>query len=157
VDVLIEAVTDLPQVSLTIIGRGQEEGYLRKLLDERGLTDRVSIMPTVADLGAFYRSLDAFVLPSRAHDPFGLAAAEAMILGIPTIVTDQCGIARHIQNGREALVTEAGSVAALKSAIREMEQRDQRASLAHSGKCAARERFSLEKMVTAYETLLLKE
>lgn len=156
VDLLIDAVTDLPEVSLTIVGKGREEGFLRKLLDERGLTDRVSIQPDVEDLGAFYRSLDAFVLPSRTHDPFGLVAAEAMMLGISTIVTDQCGIARHIEPGKEALVVEANSAPALKQAITELLSRERRASLAHIGKCAARERFSLERMVDAYEKAILE-
>ncbi|MDD5042003.1 MAG: glycosyltransferase family 4 protein [Candidatus Peribacteraceae bacterium] len=157
VDVLIEAVTDLPQVSLTIIGEGPEEGYLRKLMDERRLLDRVRIRPSVDDLGTFYASLDAFVLPSRSHDPFGLVAAEAMMLGIPTIVTDQCGIAGHLQAGQEALVVAADSAEELKSAIREMEQHDRRTALAHTGKRAARERFSLERMVDAYEKILTTE
>ncbi|MDD5103894.1 MAG: glycosyltransferase family 4 protein, partial [Candidatus Peribacteraceae bacterium] len=154
IDVLIDAITDLPQVSLTVIGEGSEEGYLRKLVDERGLADRVQIIPDVDDLGAFYRSIDVFILPSRLHDPFGLVAAEAMMLGIPAIITNQCGIARHLVAGREALVVEADSIAQLNSAIVEMEQRDRRLALAHAGTYAARERFSLERMMDRYEKIL---
>jgi len=154
VDVLIDAVTDLPETSLTVVGDGSEEGYLRKLIDERGLADRVRIIPHVEDLGGFYRSLSVFVLPSRRHDPFGLVAAEAMMLGVPVIVTDQCGIARHLTAGKEALVVAADRVAAMKSAIVELENADRRVSLANAGKIAAHERFSLDHMIDAYEALL---
>jgi len=154
VDILIDAVTDLPGSNLTIVGQGREEGYLRKLLDERRLTDRIRIVPTVEDLGSFYRSLDVFVLPSRSHDPFGLVAAEAMMLGIPTIVTDQCGIASHIKAGTDALVVEAESSPALKNALEEMLLPERRTALAANGKRATKERFSLERMMEAYQALL---
>lgn len=157
VDVLIDAITDQPQVSLTVIGEGREEGYLRKLIDERGLADRVRITPHIDDLSAFYRSLDVFVLPSRSHDPFGLVAAEAMMLGIPVIVTDQCGIARHLKAGREALIAEADSATALQSAIVEMENADRRTALANAGNIAAHERFSLERMIDTYEKILKRD
>jgi glycosyltransferase involved in cell wall biosynthesis len=156
IDVLLEAVTDLPTVALTIVGRGRDEGYLRSLILERNLSDRVRIIPSVSNISAFYHSLDAFILPSRAHDPFGLVAAEAMMLGIPTVVTDACGIASHIEKDKDALVVEANSPPALKEAIVDLFSKERRASLAHSGKCTARERFSLERMVDAYEALLQK-
>lgn len=156
IDLLIEAVTDLPQVTLTIVGSGREENYLRRLVEEYGLSDRVRIIPSVSSIGPFYRSLDAFVLPSRSHDPFGLAAAEAMTLGIPTVMTDVCGIARFLEPGKDAIVIRPNSSGALHEALRALLQRDKRASIAHSGKCAAREKFSLERMVDSYEVLLAK-
>jgi len=157
IDLLIEAMTDLPQVSLTVVGSGREENFLRKLVEGYGLTDRVRIIPSVSSIGPFYRSLDAFILPSRTHDPFGLAAAEAMTLGIPTIVTDVCGIARFLEPGKDAIVVRPDSSGALHEAMRALLQRDKRAAIAHSGKCTAREKFSLERMIDAYEILLVKK
>ncbi|MDD5623824.1 MAG: glycosyltransferase family 4 protein [Candidatus Peribacteraceae bacterium] len=154
VDVLIDAVSDLPEVTLTIVGRGREEGYLHKIVFERRLSDRVSFVQDIPDIGTFYRSLDLFVLPSRTHDPFGLAAAEAMLLGIPAIVTDACGIARHVAAGKEALVVRADDAGALRDAIRSLFPREQRLALGHAGKCAALEKFTLERMTNAYEALL---
>ncbi|MDD4628009.1 MAG: glycosyltransferase family 4 protein [Candidatus Peribacteraceae bacterium] len=156
IDLLIEAVIDLPQVTLTVVGSGREENFLRKLVEGNGLTDRVRIIPSVSSIGPFYRSLDAFILPSRTHDPFGLAAAEAMTLGIPTIMTDICGIARFLEAGKDAIVVRPDSSGALHEALRALLQRDKRAAIAHSGKCTAREKFSLEKMVDAYEEILVK-
>jgi len=111
----------------------------------------------VHHIGTFYRSLDAFVLPSRTHDPFGLAAAEAMTLGVATIVTDVCGIARHIDPAKDAIVIRPDSSGALHEAVRALLSRERRASVAHNGKCAAREKFSLERMVDSYEVLLAKK
>lgn len=154
VDVLIDAVTDVPQADLTIVGSGREEGFLKKLIEERGIPNRARILPRVEDLGAFYAGLDVLVLPSREHDPFGLVAAEAMALGIPVIVTDACGIARHVEVDREALVVPAEDAPALADALRMMINAQTRQTLGEAGKRAAEERFSLKTMVDAYERLL---
>lgn len=154
VDLLIDAVADVPEADLTIVGSGREEVFLRKLIDERGIADRARILPRVDDLGVFYADLDVLVLPSREHDPFGLVAAEAMALGIPVIVTDACGIVRHIAAGKEALVTPAENAPALADALRTMMDTQTRQMIGEAGKRAAEERFSLETMVHAYERLM---
>ena len=154
VDLLIEAVSDMPEITLSIVGRGNEEHFIRKLIEERSLGDRVKIIPWIDDLPSFYRSLDALVLASREHDPFGLVAAEAMMIGIPVIVTDVCGIAGYLQNGSDAIIVEANSTPALREAIEKMMDPELRARLGVNGRNAAREKFSLEKMVNAYEKIM---
>ncbi|MDD5751268.1 MAG: glycosyltransferase family 4 protein [Candidatus Peribacteraceae bacterium] len=154
VDLLIEAVSDLPQVSLTIVGGGREEGRLKANIADRGLTDRVRIVPSVRSVGEFYRSLDAFVLPSRFHDPCPLAPMEAMLLGVPTIMTEVCGTAGYLEPGKDAIIVRADSSGALHEAVVALLSRERLASVAHNGKCTAREKFSLDRMVDAYEALL---
>lgn len=161
VDVLIQAVADLPQTDLTIVGTGSEEGFLRRLITdmtarESAHEQRVRLHRTVDDLGAFYRSLDVFVLPSREHDPFGLVAAEAMLCRTATVVTDACGIASSLQNGIDALIVPANDAGALKNALRSLEHSAQRAAMADAGKRSAQERFSLKTMIDAYESMLKK-
>ena len=152
VDLLIQAVKDIPQVDLTIIGSGREEGYLRTVIGSDD--DRIRIFPKTPDVGAFSRSLDALVLPWREHDPFGLVAAEAMSLGIPVMVTEVCGIAGYLHDGEDALIVRADDVMALKQGIERMLDPQIREHLARAGKETAIHKFSLSSMVDAYEDVL---
>jgi glycosyltransferase involved in cell wall biosynthesis len=141
------------------VGMGPQEGYLRKMidsLDERmpGTTHRMRIQPRVDDLGNFYSALDAFALPSSDHDPFGLVAAEAMSMGIPTIVTDECGIAGYLENGNDALIVKAGEAADLRAGIQTLLDDATRVRIGDTGKVTAEQKFSVERMVREYEKLL---
>lgn len=155
VDVLIDAVAALPEAQLEIVGTGPEEGLLRKLLAahaerEHQTVPRMRLHASVPDLGAFYRSLDVFVLPSRDHDPFGLVAAEAMQLGIATVVTDQCGIAGYLQPGAHALVVSAESAMGLAEALRTLADPVVRQGVAIQGQARALRAFGQAEMVRHY-------
>ena len=161
VDLLIEAVKDLPNVTLTIVGKGREEKYLQKLIETvkntKPLTmnhQPTNLVPSVPDLADFYRSLDILVLPSREHDPFGMVAAEAMMLGIPVIVTDACGIAGYLKNGEDAIIVNANSSHALVEGMKQLTDAAMRKRIGEAGKETALKKFALPAMVERYEELL---
>lgn len=97
VDVLLRALARLPnRAHLTLAGAGPCEGRLRDLAQQLGIADRVRFrapLPT-AHMPAFYRELDAFVLPSRTmpnwKEQFGRVLIEAMACGVP-VVGSRCG------------------------------------------------------------------
>lgn len=158
VDVLIQAVSQLPRARLTIVGSGPDEGYLHKLIHsiqsaEMTNEGRMRII-SKTDLGSFYRSIDMLVLPSRDNDPFGLVAAEAMSVGTPVIVTDQCGIADYLTNGKDALIVKADSPEALVQAISRLSDAETRERMGAEGKKTAHDKFSAERMVDAYDALI---
>ncbi len=155
VDVLIDAAAPLLGAIVSIVGKGGEEEKLRALIKERGARDRIGIKPAEENLPAFYRNLDLFVLPSSDHDPFGLVAAEAMATGVATIVTDACGIADELTDGKDALVVKAGDAAALRGAIDSLLKNPaKRIEIAEAGKRTATERFGAEVMLQRYRELL---
>jgi glycosyltransferase involved in cell wall biosynthesis len=53
----------------------------------------------------FFRSIDVLVLASE-YECFGMAAAEALIRGIPVIVSERVGIADDVREMRAGLVVE---------------------------------------------------
>ncbi|MDO8468677.1 MAG: glycosyltransferase family 4 protein [Candidatus Peribacter sp.] len=159
VDLLMNAIADLPGVTLDIMPTGEQgsdEPAVRALASQINAgCERIRFLsPSATSMGAFYQSLDVFVLPSRQHDPCPLAPMEALWMGTPVIMTDACGTAGYLKKEEETLVVPAESVPALKDALQKMQNQTFRQSIAHRGKVAARERFSLEKMVDAYEALL---
>ncbi|MFA6259402.1 MAG: glycosyltransferase family 4 protein [Candidatus Peribacteraceae bacterium] len=155
IDILLRSVEHLPNTELYIAGTGPEEKDLRALAAEMDIAERVHFVRRIEDIGAFYRSLDVFVLPSRTHDPFGLAAAEAMAAGVPTVVTDACGIAAHLRDD-EALVVPSNSPGALSEAILKLGNAELRTRMGSAGAQAIRARFTAEQMVDAYVQLFLQ-
>lgn len=151
VDVLAEAVKDLPDVLLIIVGTGPQRARVIELSNQR-----VSVVPHVDNLADFYRSLDVFVLPSRDNDPFGLVAAEAMACGTPVIVTDQCGIVGYLSDGIDALIVKADSEEALRHAINRMRDESFRVRLADGARKKVIAAFTAKGMIDAYEHIIKK-
>lgn len=155
VDVLIEAMAGLPEtVSLEIIGEGKEHTALQSLITKLHLNDRVKILRRIDDLEDVYNRIDALVLPSRDNDPFGLVAAEAMMRGIPTIVTDACGIAGYLEDGTDAIIAKAHSAPALEQAITRLLDPATYQTLHANTAQSAKKNFSAETMVQTYENVL---
>lgn len=157
IDVLIAAIRDIPEATLSIVGRGPEETYLRTLIHEdaqRHGTERITLTWKINDVHQWMQGLDIFVLPSTDHEPFGLAPVEAMRAGVATIVTDACGVATYLQHGTDACIVKAGDEQALTSAIRQLSDPVKRAAIAAQGASKAASTFSLESMIDKYVTIL---
>ncbi|MHA1568998.1 MAG: glycosyltransferase [Alphaproteobacteria bacterium] len=101
VDVLIRALGTLPAgVTLSVGGDGPAEmrAGLRRLAGECGVGDRIDWLGFVADgdKKGFFAAIDVLVMPS-AYECFGMAAAEALVHGVPVIVATRTGIAEIVR------------------------------------------------------------
>ena len=88
---LIRAMCHIKSANLKIIGTGEEEKSLIKLVKNLGLQSRVSFLGNVTDeeLVRYYQESYLFVLPSIApSEAFGIVQLEAMSFGLPVINTD---------------------------------------------------------------------
>jgi glycosyltransferase involved in cell wall biosynthesis len=115
---------------------------------------RITLASHIDDLDEFYNSLDVFVLPSTEHDPFGLVAAEAMVRGVPVVMTEACGIATEMEPDLEFFNAKPGSAESLKKSIMKMLDSEFRAKIAQRQQAKAKKLFSLETMVKRYEAIL---
>jgi len=157
VSLLIEAMSDLPDVSLAIVGKGPEEQKLKAMvaaITKHEGKERITIEPKAESIGDFYRSIDALVLPSPLMDPCPLAPMEALWVGTPVILTSACGTAGYLEDGKEAMVVEPQSVSALREAVLAIQDDKHRKSLAAAGQKAAKEKFGMERMIEEYLLLL---
>lgn len=87
VDLALQALTHLSStLRLTVIGDGPERGNLEALRDRLGLTSRVQLIgaQSPARVAEFLRAADVALFPA-VQEGFGLAAAEALMAGVPVV------------------------------------------------------------------------
>lgn len=93
---------DFPDWNVKIFGEGPLKGFLKKLIKKHMLEDRVLLMGTTPNIGKEYLNADIFVMPSK-YESFGLATAEAMSYGLPSIGFLECPgtneLIKHQKNG----------------------------------------------------------
>ncbi len=102
-DYFIEAASRVLEreknVIFVIAGSGDMEGQLLEEAAARGIADHVFFTGFLRgeDWKTMYRSADVFVLPS-VSEPFGIAPLEAMMHGVPSIVSRQSGVSEVLRN-----------------------------------------------------------
>ena len=116
-DLLLRALAlarpSLPPVTLTLVGKGEEEAQLRTLCTELGLDDMVTFAGYAADPVPYLRQGDCFVLASR-WDGLCVALVEALQCGLPVLATDcDFGPSDIIDNPLVGTLVQNGSAEAL--------------------------------------------
>jgi glycosyltransferase involved in cell wall biosynthesis len=120
---LLEAFAraNVPESFLVFAGDGPERIVLQRRASELGLAERVRILGFVnqSQLPPAYCAADLLVLPSL-FEPFGLVVNEAMLCGLPVVVSDRVG-ARFdlVRPGENGFVFPAGNVEALAAILRQ--------------------------------------
>jgi len=97
--------TQRPDARFAVVGLAEapvERDYeqrLRQLVQDLGLTDRLTFAGARRDIPAVMAALDIFVLTSR-HEGFGRVVAEAMAAGRAIVVTDEGALPELVEPGR---------------------------------------------------------
>lgn len=141
-DLLVAAMSGLPDLELSIVGAGPEA------LNLAG--PRVELAGFVADVPGRLARAELLVVPSR-WEGFGLVAVEAMASGVPVIASDIPGLREVV--GDAAALFPAGDVGALRRLIAELAaDPHRRRRMQEAGRRQAA-RFGIEACVAAYEAL----
>jgi len=132
IDILIEAVTVLKaqgkRIELHIAGSGPLEKSLKSLVSRNNLDKKeVVFLGAIphADVAAFIKSLDMFVLPCRQGengdiDGIPVVLMEAMLSGVPVITSNLSGIPELVIDQITGLLLEENDIEALVVAIKKM-------------------------------------
>ena len=113
-DLVIGAVgqlTDLP-LKYLIVGRGEEQTKLEKLIKDKKLTDKITIINEVDDndLIYYYKLADIFVLPNRQTatdiEGFGMVFLEAARAKLPIVAGNSGGVTELLTAGKNAIFVE---------------------------------------------------
>lgn len=104
VDRAIAALAALPTptAKLVVVG-GDNPRPFRRLAHALGIEDRVIFPGAREDIARFYRAADLLLHPSY-DESAGATILEAMICGLPVLVTANCGFAFHVRAADAGLV-----------------------------------------------------
>jgi rhamnosyl/mannosyltransferase len=123
-DDLLQALVQLPDVRLDIVGEGPQTPQVRAWAQAFGVADRVRFLGELsgADLAACYRGTRLLVLPSNCHtETFGIVLIEAMACGRACLTTEVgTGTSWVVQDGATGRVVPPCRSDLLAAALREM-------------------------------------
>jgi glycosyltransferase involved in cell wall biosynthesis len=148
---VIEAV---PNANLLVVGEGSQRELLEAQAASLGLLGTsVTFTGRRDDVPAVTAALDVAVLPSY-REAQGLSILEAMALSRPVIASAVGGIPEMIDDGRTGLLVPPRDPAALAAAItRLLNDQALAARIGRAGHDLVHERFCVEQMVRAVETI----
>jgi UDP-glucose:(heptosyl)LPS alpha-1,3-glucosyltransferase len=140
-----------PHAVLYIVGGGDIAPYSKAAV-QADVCGRVLFAGSTTDISPFLAAADGLVLPSR-YEPFGMVAVEAMLMGVPPIVSGVSGASEVIAEDRTGyIVADPSDVAGFAAAMRKICDRSTRERL--SAACLAeRARFSYSAHVDAIEAI----
>lgn len=119
---------------LNIYGTGKDEQYLKHLVQELGLTDKVSFYGKVNDIRLLWAANHILLMPSHMEG-MPLALVEAMLCGRTAVVTDVGGNKEWMDDNSNGFIAAAATVPAFQEALNRAFQRretwQQLGALAH--------------------------
>jgi glycosyltransferase involved in cell wall biosynthesis len=99
-DLLIQAVSKVRgDWELNIVGKGNDELFIRHTVSKYGLSNRVHFVGWMEDPSIFYQQSDVLVFPSRWPEPFGLVGLEAFSYNVPVVAFNIGGISEWLVDG----------------------------------------------------------
>lgn len=116
--VIIEAISRLPikNIYYSICGKGPGEDALKKLIQEKNLTDRVQMLGFRTDMEEILQTADCFAFPSF-REGLGVAAVEALLCEVPLIAADNRGTREYAIEHVNALICQASNADEFANAI----------------------------------------
>lgn len=145
-----------PRAHLAIAGP-DDEGIGRGLMPiiaKAGLADRISFLGPVDPSGkrALLQKSDVFVLAS-ADESFGIAAAEAMAVGCPVVVSKDVAIEDVVRASGAGLVVERDPSAVANATATILGDPGRAAAMGEAGRKAVQERFSWPGVAAQMEVM----
>lgn len=121
VDVLVQALAEVPDVTLTIAGEmwGKQQAKLEQLIEQLELGKRVTLLPgyvPAESIAGLFAKCDALVLPYRAATATQNTAM-AFNQGVPVIATRVGSMPQQIRDGTDGLLCKPNDSASLAAAI----------------------------------------
>jgi glycosyltransferase involved in cell wall biosynthesis len=125
---------------------------------EQNIADRVHFLGKRGDVSEVLHSLDVFVL-STLREGSPISVIEAMMIGVPTVLSDITALREISGNGEYSMLFRTGDAHDLAGKlIALLEDPAKRVSLGHKAKAWANEQFGIESHIAAlsrlYESLV---
>lgn len=105
VDIAIRAIAKVPAATLEIVGKDDPTAY-QAIAAELGITQRVKFLGARRDVENVLRGATALIHPAR-FEPFGMVVPEAMLMGVPPVVSKVSGASEIVRDGVNGFVVDA--------------------------------------------------
>jgi glycosyltransferase involved in cell wall biosynthesis len=158
-DVFVDAAAMLASqhdnIHFIIAGQGDNSLHrdLAAQAKSAGLAGRLHFPGFVDNPEVLYNNLDVYV-SSSSSEGFSISCVEALASGVPVVATRSGGPEEIISDGVNGLLVPTGDAAAIANAVnRLLEDQNLRSSLIQQGLFRARQDFSEQQMIGAYDEL----
>tara|TARA_R110002072_G_scaffold302402_1_gene485088 strand:- start:12636 stop:13763 length:1128 start_codon:yes stop_codon:yes gene_type:complete len=148
-------VNAVKKSNLLLVGDGPERFLMEEMCRELDLCDRVKFLGKIQDTRLVLKIVDLFLLPSETES-FGLAALEAMAVGVPVVSSNTGGIPEVNKHGISGLLSNVGDVEDMaKNALKILSTEESLLNYRKNAILTAKE-FDIDKIVSQYELLYSK-
>ena len=139
---------------LIFVGDGPERYHCEMLCRELSLCEYILFLGKVRDTSHVLNISDVFMLPSETES-FGLAALEAMAVGVPVISSNTGGIPEVNLNGVSGFLSDVGDIDEMAKNTLHVLEDEHLHTFKHNAKKQA-ENFSLDHILPMYEDIYSK-
>jgi len=110
---------EVPDILLWLVGSGNAEEFLRKQVQQRGLSQTVRLQGRVLHehISEVYAAADVFVFPSVTETQ-GLVLWEAQAHGLPCVVVNEGGAPESVRDGADGILVPNNAEAFAQAVIR---------------------------------------
>jgi N-acetyl-alpha-D-glucosaminyl L-malate synthase BshA len=136
---------------LILVGDGPDRYHCERLCRELNLCNQVIFLGKVRDTAHVLEMADVFLLPSETES-FGLAALEAMAVGVPVISSNTGGIPEVNIHGYSGFLSNVGDIDDMAKNTLELLKPENHATFKKQAKLRSEE-FSLARILPMYEEL----
>jgi len=153
---LIETFSRLANknIKLQIVGEGTERKKLEESINNLRLEDYVELMGQRKDIPRILSGWDLYVQPSLSEG-FGLATVEAMLSGLPVVVTPGGSLPEIIRDGETGIIAKGFKPSDLVAPIEELlKDSELREKISVSGQKYAQKEFSVETWISKMKNIL---
>lgn len=118
---VINAMRDLPDFRLVIIGSGEEQENLQRLARATGVHERVDFLPSIkqTELQTYYGAADALVLAS-SREGWANVLLEAMACGTPVVATNIWGTPEVVKSRDAGVLIPARTAEAIAAGVKSL-------------------------------------
>jgi N-acetyl-alpha-D-glucosaminyl L-malate synthase BshA len=140
---------------LMMVGDGPEKAAAEQLVDALGLTDNVVFFGNSNEINEILCFSDLFLLPSQTES-FGLAALEAMALGVPVISTKAGGLPEVNRDGYSGYMGNVGDVEDMAAKAVSILSDENKLSEFKQNALKVAQEFDIQKVIPLYEQIYRK-
>lgn len=157
----VELLRQRPELAararLVMVGDGPLRAEVERVLREAGRQELAWLPGARGDVAELLRSLDVFVLPSQAEGT-SCTLQEAMASGRAVVATAVGGTPDLVRDGCDGLLVPSDDESAMVNALARLHDEPALAqSLAHAARRRAVAEFSIDTMISAYDSLFAGE